>query len=276
VVSAGIDIGHQTVQALILEEGQVAAQVGFQLSGGVEATARFALGQVLARRNSADRPVRSVFVTGVGRENAGIARGRPTEMASHARGAQSLIPGARTAIDMGAEGARVLRCDGEGKLSHFILNDKCASGTGVFLETVASMMRVPLGEMGPLSLRASGTLTLTTTCAVFAESEIVAEVHRGTPREEILWAVHDSIAARIAAIARRVGVEAEVVATGGVARNVGIVEALSRHLGLPVRVPRDPEMTGALGAAILAAESFRRGVSRTEGGDGTGEGKAFG
>ena len=132
------------------------------------------------------------------------------------------------------------------------MNDKCASGAGIFLETVAEMMQIPLSEMGPISLGASKQLQLTTTCAVFAESEIVAEVHRGSSKEDILWAVHESIATKVASAGKRFGIEEELVFTGGVALNTGVVAALEQQVGLDIRVPEKPDIVGALGAAILA------------------------
>jgi predicted CoA-substrate-specific enzyme activase len=135
------------------------------------------------------------------------------------------------------------------------LNDKCAAGAGIFLETVAFMLKLPIDQIGPASLRSSKKVELTTTCAVFAESEIVAEIHRGAAREDILSGVHESIVAKVIANINRVGVEPEVVLTGGVAKNVGMVETFRRMLQLDAKVPRFPETAGALGAAILARNS---------------------
>jgi predicted CoA-substrate-specific enzyme activase len=173
-------------------------------------------------------------------------------MSSHVAGAHREYPGARTVIDLGAEGSRISRCDSKGRLANFLLNDKCASGTGVFLETVAGMLATPIADIGLLSLRSANRLELTTTCAVFAESEIVAEIHRGSSKEDILRAVNQSIAAKVAESCRRFGVEPEIVLTGGVARNVGVVDELASQLGVEIRVAGNPEIAGAVGAAILA------------------------
>ena len=132
------------------------------------------------------------------------------------------------------------------------MNDKCASGAGIFLETVAEMMQIPISEMGPFSLNSSKEIVLTTTCAVFAESEIVAEVHRGSAKEDIIAGVHDSIAVKIATVTNRVGIAADLIFTGGVALNTGMVRALEKQLELDIQVPKDPKIVGALGAAILA------------------------
>jgi predicted CoA-substrate-specific enzyme activase len=254
-IVAGVDVGHRAVKVVLLDRGEAIAQGSWALAGSVEVAAEAGLERASAQAGLRRQDLSRIFVTGAGRERVPMGQGRPTEMLCHVGGAHAKHPPARTVIDMGAEGIRVLTCDPRGNLTGFILNDKCASGTGVFLETVASMLRVSLEEMGPLSLLAAGGLSLTTTCAVFAESEIVAEIHRGTRREEILRAVHDAIAVRVEALSRRMGAEPDVVLTGGVARNAGVVAALGRRLGMDPVVPEAPEMMGALGAALLAQEA---------------------
>ncbi len=259
MIAAGIDVGHKTAKAVILDGGTLVARSSMVIAGGVSAAGRAILEVVLAMARMDHGVVDRIFATGAMREGVTWAAGRPTEMSCHARGAHWLFPGARTVIDMGAEGIRVMRCDPKGDLMEFVLNDKCASGTGVFLEIVAEMLRVPLDQMGPLSLGASGGVALTSTCAVFAESEIVAQIHRGASREDVLRAVNESVASKVIPLSMRVGVEPELVLTGGVARNVGVVEALKRHFSSELWVPQEPELVGALGAALLAMECHRRG-----------------
>lgn len=254
MIAAGIDVGHETAKAVILNGGILVARSSMVISGGVSAAARIILDKVLTLAGMDEGAIDRIFATGAQREGVTWAAGHPTEMSCHARGAQWLLPGARTVIDMGAEGIRVMRCDARGDLTEFVINDKCASGTGVFLEIVAEMLRVSLDEMGPLSLAASGGVTLTSTCAVFAESEIVAQIHRGSSRGEVLRAVNESVASKVVPLSMRVGVEPEVVLTGGVARNVGVVEAVRRHLSAELWVPQEPELVGALGAALLAMD----------------------
>jgi len=255
MITAGIDVGHESVSVVVLHEDGMLGHATLVISGEVDAVARVAFEKTLAQLGIARGSVHRIFATGVGRENVTLADGHRTPMLSHVRGAHRLIPSARTVIDVGAEGSRVMRCDAAGNLTNFALNDKCASGSGVFLETVAGMLDVPLPDIGGLSLRASRTVVLTSTCAVFAESEIVAEIHRGSPREAILWAVNESIVSKIAATSRRVGIEPDLVLTGGVARNAGVVQALREQLNMDVAVPEHPEIAGALGAAILARQS---------------------
>lgn len=254
MVTAGIDIGHESVNVVILGDDGLLGHETLIISGEVGAAAQLALETTLSRLGIGRACIHRVFATGVARENVALADGHRTQMLSHARGAHWYFPGARTVIDVGAEGSRVMRCDERGHVTAFALNDKCASGSGVFLETVADMLDVPVAEMGALSLRGPRDVVLTSTCAVFAESEIVAEIHRGTSREAILWGVNGSVVSKIAAAGRRVGIARDVVLTGGVARNAGILQALREQLEMDVAVPEHPGITGALGAALLARE----------------------
>jgi (R)-2-hydroxyacyl-CoA dehydratese activating ATPase len=254
MMTAGIDIGHESVNVAVVGDEGAVGHATFVIAGEVGAAAGLALDQALTGLGIARDRIARVFVTGIGRENVPIADGHRTPMLSHVRGAVALEPAARTVIDMGAEGVRVMRCDAKGNLTNFALNDKCAAGSGVFLETVAGMLDVEVADMGAMSLESARTVVLTSTCAVFAESEIVAEIHRGSSRQDILWGVNESIVSRIAATTRRVGVERAVVVTGGVARNVGIVTCLREHLQTDVHVPEHPDIAGALGAALLARE----------------------
>ena len=252
MITAGLDIGHRSINGVLMDEEKIVTHLSLKLAGEVDASAKVAFEKLLSQAELKPSRVGHLFATGVGREKVSIADGHRTEMLCHLKGTHWLFPGARTVIDTGAEGIRVSKGDLRGNLAHFVLNDRCAAGTGVFLETVAMMMRVSLSEMGPLSQLSAGKTLLTSTCAVFAESEIVGQVHRGMPREDILRAVHESVASRIFLLAQRIGIEPEVIQTGGVARNIGVVLALKRNLELNIRVPENPEITGALGAALLA------------------------
>jgi predicted CoA-substrate-specific enzyme activase len=252
MITAGIDIGHQSVNAVILENDNIISHATRVIAGEVEAAAKTILSVIVGQAGIPATGIKRLFTTGVGREKVAFADGDSTEMLSHVKGAHWLFPSTRTVIDIGAEGSRILRCDSEGNLTNFVMNDKCASGAGIFLETVAEMMQIPLSEMGPFSLDSEKKLALTTTCAVFAESEIVAEIHRGSAKADILAGVHESIAAKVVSVIKRVGIAAELVFAGGVALNIGVVRALEKQLELDIRVPENPEIVGALGAAILA------------------------
>ncbi|MFC1885903.1 acyl-CoA dehydratase activase [Thermodesulfobacteriota bacterium] len=252
MVTAGIDIGYQSINTVILEGAEIVTHASFNIAGEVKAVAEIAFKRVLHQAELKKGDIDRIFSTGIGREKVSFADGHRTEMLCHVKGAHRIFPGAGTIIDLGAEGSRILRSDSDGNLVDFVMNDKCASGAGIFLTTVAEMMQIPLAKMGPISLGATKQLKLTTTCAVFAESEIVAEVHRGASKEDILWAVHESIAAKVASAGKRFGIKDELVFTGGVALNTGVVAALAQQIGLDIQVPENPDIIGALGAAILA------------------------
>jgi predicted CoA-substrate-specific enzyme activase len=252
MITGGIDVGHQSVNAVILENDRIISQATQVIAGEVEAAAKTVFSGILDQAGMNAERIERLFATGVGRERITFANGNRTEMLCHVKGSHWLFPSARTVIDVGAEGSRILRCNSEGNLTNFVMNDKCASGAGIFLETVAEMMQIPLSEMGPFSLNSSKEVVLTTTCAVFAESEIVAEIHRGSAKEDIIAGVHESIAVKIAAVTNRVGIAADFIFTGGVALNIGVIRALEKQLEFDIQVPKDPEIVGALGAAILA------------------------
>lgn len=252
LIHAGIDIGHETVQVVLLKDKQILGQDSFIVAGEVESSGRTAYETMLHRHGLEPDHIERLFATGVGREKVAFAHSHRTEMLCHAVGAYWLFPEARTVIDLGAEGSRILRCDARGNLTNFLLNDKCASGAGIFLETVAGMLNLSVEQIGPASLCSEKRVELTTTCAVFAESEIVAEIHRGSAREDILAGVHESIVSKVIAHSSRIGLEPMLVLTGGVAKNTGIVETFRKKLPMEIKVPARPETSGALGAALLA------------------------
>jgi len=252
MITAGIDIGHQSVNTVILDGDSIICQATEIIGGTVETASRIAWDRALAVSGLRAGQVDALYATGVGRERVTFADRHPTEMLANVKGAFFLFPNTRTVINVGAEGSRLLKCDERGNLAHFRMNDTCASGTGIFLETVSEMLQVPLAEMGQLSLQHTREVTLTSTCAVFAESEIIAEIHRGTSREDILWGVHLSVASQIHSRYKREGFVPQLVFSGGVARNRGVVEAFEKLSGIAVLVPEHPETIGALGAAILA------------------------
>ncbi len=169
-----------------------------------------------------------------------------------ARGAVFLAPQVRTVIDVGAEEGRAARISGKGRVLDFAVNERCAAGTGAFLEAMARALEVPLEELGPLALQSTRSVPLNAQCVVFAESEMISLIHANIPKADIARAVHQAIADRLASLARRVGVEPTVMLVGGVARNIGLVEVLKNELDTEVIVPEFPESVCALGAALMA------------------------
>jgi predicted CoA-substrate-specific enzyme activase len=168
------------------------------------------------------------------------------------------------AIDIGAESCNVLKVNERGRINDWVNHDKCAAGTGVFLQQMAKIMQTPLKDMSRLSLNANSVPDITSTCAVFAESEVISHVHREppTPKEDIIAGIYYSVVSRIISLCKRIGIERDVAVTGGVARNSGLVRILEDELGFGVLVPEEPQLVAALGAAVVAQESIDKGIGR--------------
>jgi len=198
--------------------------------------------------------VRFVVGTGYGRSNLPFVPKRVTEITCHGRGARYLFPKTRTILDIGGQDSKVIRLTAYGKVADFAMNDKCAAGTGRFLEVMARALEVDLDEMGPLSLRSTRLIPISSMCTVFAESEVISLVAQSTAREDILNGIHHSICTRLAAMMDRVGLEPELTMTGGVAKNLGMVEHIRSMKGMEPNVPQEPQIVGALGAALIAVE----------------------
>jgi predicted CoA-substrate-specific enzyme activase len=192
--------------------------------------------------------------TGYGRVAVEFADTQVTEISCYARGIHHLYPEVMTVIDIGGQDSKVVAVGPGGKPLDFAMNDKCAAGTGRFLEVIARAMELDLEDMGPNALRARRAADISSTCTVFAESEVVTLVAEGVPREEIVAGICRSIARRVGGMARRVGVEPPVAFAGGVAKNVGVVRALEEVLGETLIVPEEPQIVGALGAALVARD----------------------
>jgi predicted CoA-substrate-specific enzyme activase len=175
----------------------------------------------------------------------------------------SFFPNVRTAIDIGGQDAKCMKID-DGRLVNFVMNDKCAAGTGRFLEVTAAALGIKLEDMGDISLKATRKVQVSSLCTIFAQQEVIALLSRGENLENILAGLHNALANRIAALARRLGIEPDLALTGGVAKNIGMVKAMKESLGCDVLVPEEPLITGALGAAILAREIHMQTVASGE------------
>ena len=204
-----------------------------------------------------------IVATGYGRVNVPFADEQITELSCHARGVYSIFPNVRTAIDIGGQDAKCMKID-KGKLIDFVMNDKCAAGTGRFLEVTAATLGIPLQDIGDISLKSTKKIQISNICTIFAQQEVVALLSRGEKVEDIIAGLHYALASRVATLARRLKIEPDVVLTGGVAKNSGIVKAMKESLGCDLLVPEEPLLTGALGAAILARENYLRAREKGE------------
>jgi benzoyl-CoA reductase subunit D len=255
MITAGVDVGNKFTKVVIMKDGKILSR-SMVLSGfDQKAAAEEAFDKAISGAGIAREDVDFVMATGAGNAEVSFAGGTVTEVSAGGRGAVYLFPSGRSVIDVGAEEGRALKCDRRGRIIDFAINEKCAAGAGSFTEAMARVLGVPLEEMGPLALKSNKKIPMNAQCAVFAESEVVSLIHSKVSREDISKAVHDSIAGRIISMARRVGVERDLIMTGGVGRNVGFVKALKDGLEMDVLVPESPEFVCAIGAALAAAES---------------------
>lgn len=262
MITTGIDLGTKTTRVVILDDDKILAQSDVLSGWDPQHAGENALTAALVIARLARDDIARIVTTGAGRQAFPLAHHHVTEVTADARALAFLHPQVRIALDVGAEEARAFKIASDGRVLDFAVNEKCAAGAGVFIETMARTLEVTLDEMSALSLQATGAVTLNSQCTVFAESEVVSLIHAQTPRAEIARAVFTSIAARVASLARRVGVQAEFALVGGLARSAGFVDALQRELGMEMLVPRDPEFIGALGAALMARDPVSlRGAS---------------
>ena len=194
-----------------------------------------------------------VIATGYGRLNVPFADRQITELTCHAKGVVSLFPTVRIAIDIGGQDAKGLQIS-NGKLVDFVMNDRCAGGTGRFLEVIANALKVKVEELGDISSKSTNKVKISNICTVFAQQEVVSHISNGVPLEDIVAGLHDAIASRVVGMVKKLKIEPDVVFTGGVAKNIGVVSAIKENLGCEVSVPDDPLLSGALGAALLGRE----------------------
>ena len=253
---AGIDVGSLSTEAVILSaEGEVLGYSIVETGANSTQAADDAMLAVLGKMGIAYQDIKGSVATGYGRISVPFARKQVTEISCHGRGAHHLFPGTGTVIDIGGQDSKVIRIGKGGKVVDFTMNDKCAAGTGRFLEVMADKLQIPLGQMGELSLGAGGEVKISSVCTVFAESEVVSLVARNHPKEEIVRGLHRAIVNRVWNMVKTVGIYGEVTMSGGVAKNRGVVTLLEERLGSPIHIHEEPQIVGALGAALFALEA---------------------
>jgi len=253
-LTLGVDLGSTAIKAVLLVGGtevvaRRCAPTGHHAQQSAEQLVAALLDQAHVERSEVARTV----ATGYGRLYYQAADREVSEITCHARGARFLRPDARTVIDIGGQDSKAILLGPNGRVADFAMNDKCAAGTGRFLEVMSRVLHTPIERFGELARTSTRVISISTTCTVFAESEVVGLIARGEALGDIVAAIHRSIASRVAALARRVGSASPVVASGGVARNAAAIDALSAELGEPIHVAPDPEYVGAIGAALIAA-----------------------
>ncbi|MBZ5719617.1 MAG: acyl-CoA dehydratase activase [Acidobacteriia bacterium] len=276
-IAAGVDVGSTQTKAVVMAENggrEILARALVDTGANVRKAAENAFLAACHSAGIATPEVGFVVGTGYGRYNISFGNTQMTEISCHARGAHFVYPSTRTVIDMGGQDSKAISVGGDGQVMDFVMNDKCAAGTGRFLANAADVMGIGLDEIGPLSLRASRPVRITTVCTVFVESDILSYLAQGKKAEDILGGVHLAIAKRTLSLARRVPIEPQITMTGGVARNSGMVRALEEVLGTTMQISPDAHFMGAIGAAVFALEkmdqSFESSTWRPEHAAGSG------
>ncbi|MDI6796680.1 MAG: acyl-CoA dehydratase activase [Desulfatibacillaceae bacterium] len=257
---AGIDVGSLTAKAVILENGKIKASAVVRATPKPDDSARLALGAALEQGKLKEADIAFRAGTGYGRKKIRSADAIFSEIACHAKGALTDRPTARSIIDIGGQDAKAAIFDENGQVLRYQYNDKCASGTGRFLEIMAEVMGVKLDDMGGLALAAENTVRISNQCVVFAETEVISLINAGQEPGAIIKGIHQAMAGRVAALARSIGVSPEIVFTGGVAKNKGVAAALAESLGVELfGLSIDPQINGAFGAALMGAEQAKSG-----------------
>jgi predicted CoA-substrate-specific enzyme activase len=252
MIVAGIDVGGKNLHIIIKKDGQILGKIagptGIKKADAVEQL----YDEVLKKAGLTRKDIERVVATGSAAKRVVFANDSIPDAVADARGVNKLIPTARIVIDVGAEEARAIKVSPDGRVLDFAINEKCAAGTGTFVEAMSRALEVSVEEMSEITLQSTQTLSTNAQCAVFGESEVVSLIHQKTPKPDIARAVTNAIAGRIASLARIVGLESDVVMVGGMAKNAGFVDSLKKNIEMDVRVPEDPDYIGALGAAEAA------------------------
>ncbi len=261
VLTAGVDVGSVSSQAVILADGNLFAYSNCRTGSSSPESAQKALAWAMEGTGIKMEDIRYIVGTGYGRVNIPFANRAITEIACHARGGNFIYgPSVRTILDMGGQDCKAIRCDERGKVTEFLMNDKCAAGTGRGMEVFADLMAVPIEEIGNMSLDVEEEPPpVSSTCVVFAKSEAIGLLRGGWPLKKVLAGYHSAMAHRVVELLGRLGVEKEFAITGGIAKNVGIVKRIERELGITALKPTlDPQIAGALGAALFARALYEK------------------
>jgi len=256
MLTVGIDIGSMSTKAVIFN-GQSYYKAIAPTGWSPRQAAEQVFNDLLQQAGYSPEQIDFIVATGYGRVSIDFADRVVTEITCHARGAAYLVPGTDLVIDIGGQDSKVIRINEQGQVLDFAMNDKCAAGTGRFLQVIAAALGVDVSELAALSVGKT-PLTLNSMCTVFAESEVISLISQGKEKGEIIAGLHQSIARRIASMVQRMGSLNRITFTGGVARNEGVRKSLEQQIGVPVLVPEDCQMAGAIGAALIAQDFCRK------------------
>jgi (R)-2-hydroxyacyl-CoA dehydratese activating ATPase len=253
MLTAGVDIGSISAKAALIEDGKLLGTTVILTGYNARKAGKAVFSALLEQTGIKGDAVERVVATGYGRKSLDFAHKTVTEISCHAAGAHFQDPSVRCIIDIGGQDSKAIALFDSGKVKDFAMNDKCAAGTGRFLEVMARALEVDLDAFGEMSLEADAPAAISSLCTVFAESEVISLIARGERRANIIAGIHESIGSRVVAMAKRVGIVSPVMMTGGVAKNIGVVRALEKKSGMAIRVSTYAQVNGAIGAALIAA-----------------------
>jgi predicted CoA-substrate-specific enzyme activase len=265
MIVAGIDIGSRAAKAVVMKDDEIiSAFIGDTGPESVK-TANTTIDSALKSTGLTLSDIDYIVATGYGRILVPFAKENISEISCHARGINRYYPSVRTILDMGGQDCKAIRCDAGGHVTNFVMNDKCAGGTGRFLEMIADVLGVKLDEIGDLALKSEKEIPFNTICAVFAKSEAIAHRRKGVATSDILAGLNEAISIRCLNLLKKVSIEKDFTITGGIAKNKGMVAKISEKVGLQPLLAEDPQIIGALGAALFARERLLGKESREEG-----------
>ena len=255
MLTVGIDVGSITTKAAVAKDGVVIADKVISTGYNAQQAGEKVFDEILKESGISRASIEKIISTGYGRNSVAFADKAITEITCHAMGAYYLDPRVRSVIDIGGQDSKAIAVNDSGGPLNFAMNDKCAAGTGRFLEVMARALEVDLDNFGEFSLKAKHPSPISSLCTVFAESEVISLISKGEQRENIIAGIHEAIAARVVAMANRVGFNTMIMMTGGVAKNIGVVRALEQKIGHKIEVSEKSQVTGAIGAAMMAQRS---------------------
>lgn len=262
---AGVDVGSLSTDVSIIDySGKVLAEIVIPTGVNGSEAAEAAFDSALKLADLTRDRITGITATGYGRASVAFATGKTTEISCHGIGAYHLFPKTGTVIDIGGQDSKVIQIDKQGRMLDFTMNDKCAAGTGRFLEVMANRLDLDLTELSSPSNIEGDSAPISSTCTVFAESEVISLLAKNTPREEIVHGLQRSIVSRIWSMVTSIGIEGEVTLTGGVAHNKGLVALLEEKLGLTLNIPENPQTVGALGGAYIARRAYQNSLEADE------------
>ena len=257
MIVAGIDIGSRAAKAAIIKDDTILATTICDTGPESVKTAYATINSALEGTDLLLEDIDYIVATGYGRVLVPFAKENVSEISCHARGINWYHPSVRTILDMGGQDCKAIRCDAEGHVTDFVMNDKCAGGTGRFLEMIADVLSTPLTEIGDLALQSKEAIPFNTICAVFAKTEAFARLRQGVNRSDILAGLNEAIATRCLNLLKRVSIEKDFTITGGIAKNRGMVAKIAEKVGLEPLLAEDPQVIGAVGAALFARERYQ-------------------